>query len=161
MTLGWHYKDVLQAILNTEIKPLHIDSIMRAIIRYDFSRTKIQQALDPFGAADITHYKEDVLDLLLSYVNIILNDHAISEREFQDFGLLKILFKIKEGDFFEKRFHQVTDVINQQMAHITQDGVITLDETFTTANLQGLFDLTSEQFFSLWQNATPSVRRSK
>ena len=159
MTRGWHYKDVLQAILNTEVKPEPVDAAMRAIIRYDFNRTKVQQALERFGAADLIHYKEDLLDLLLSYANIILDDHAISDGEFQDFGLLKLLFKIKEGDFFERRFSEVQDIVNQQMTYITGDAVITLDETFTTANLQSMFDLSSEQFFSIWQNATPSVRR--
>lgn len=160
MKQSWHYKDVMQAILNTEIKPLYVDAVMRCIIRYDFNRTKVQEALNRFGTADVTSYKEDLLELLLSYANIILDDHAISDNEFQDFGLLKLLFKIQEGDFYEKRLPQVKEIINQQMAYITQDGKITLDETFTAANLQGMFDLSSEQFFSLWQEATPTVRRN-
>lgn len=160
MQTGWYYKDVFQAIANTEAMPPSIQASVYAVITYGFNKKAVLSALSEYGAADITYYKNDWLDLLLSYANIILDDHAISEQEFNDFGLLKLLFKVKEGDFHTLRFHQIKEIVNQQMEALTEDGKITLDETLTTANIQGMFDLSSEQFFALWDKATPTVKRT-
>lgn len=161
MNKAWHYTHVLQTLLTNRENSAPIKAVIEAILQHGLNRGAVQTALQPFGNADLSQYKDALLDTLLSYAGIILDDHAISDGEFADFGLLKVLFEIKEGDFYGSRPRQLRAVINHQMDYFTVDGKITADESFTTANIQGMFDLTSEQFFALWDNAPPSVKVSK
>lgn len=142
----WCYQDVLATVLKTRSKAAHINAIASAIIKHAFNRTELSRALDKHGAPNITYYKLDLLDLLLDYANIILDDHAISEKEYHDFGLLKILFKIKEGDFYRFRYKQIEQVVHSHLAYILQDGTISLEGAMTSVDLQSMFSLSEDQY---------------
>lgn len=146
---GWHYKDVLNAIILTEAKPPYIQDFAIAIRDNGINRKAIAPVLQKYGSDNISYFKEDVLDLLLSYLYIILDDHAISGEEFRDFGLLKILFKVQEWEFYNKRFHQMAEIMFDHLLYIRHDGAISTEESFMTADLQTMFGLTSEQYFEI------------
>ncbi|MEO5911053.1 MAG: hypothetical protein ABIP95_09215 [Pelobium sp.] len=91
--------------------------------------------------------KEDLLDLLLYYINLILNDHILTEKEKKNVDLLKLLFRIKEGDFFKLRYHDVKEIIYRQLKIIYRnDDRISDSEAIFKVDLQHLFNLIYDQF---------------
>lgn len=96
------------------------------------------------GTEDI---KPDLIDLLLLYINLVLNDHTISPKEYLNCKQLKILFKIREGDFYKLRYGEIKEVIYKQLKRIYRDdNKIDEEEAIHKVNLQGLFDLSYDQF---------------
>ena len=96
------------------------------------------------GIEDI---KSDLLDLVLLYINLVLNDHIISEKEYLNCKQLKIFFKIKEGEFYQQRHEEIKEVIYKQLERIYRDdNKIDDEEAIHKINLQGLFDLSYDQF---------------
>ena len=60
--------------------------------------------------------------------------------------LLKRFFKIKEGDFYQYRIKEIKAIITQQLESMYSDGIVDSAEALNKANLQGLFDLSYDQF---------------
>jgi hypothetical protein len=146
MESGWQYKEVLSTLLERGNHAPHMQDLLLTIRENGFSRQAVAEALRQYGIEDITYYKEDMLDLLLSYLNIILDDHAISETEYRDFGLFKLLFRVQEGDFYKKRHQQVEVILHRHFSFILEDGIVQLEEALETVNLLDMFGLSQDQF---------------
>jgi hypothetical protein len=86
----------------TEGLPDYIHDVATILSDKGFDKKAVDEVLLKDGISTARNIQEDLLDLLLAYLHIILDDHCISENEYRDFGLLKILFKIREGTFFHK-----------------------------------------------------------
>lgn len=151
---GWHFKDVLQAILETGAEPWHIRAIIKTILEWGLSRHALAETLDQFGVSCVSYYKADLLDLMITYANIILDDHYISEEEYRYFGLLKILFRIQEGDFYKHRYHQLQNIFESHIQHIMADGKVDLEEALQTVDLESMFGLSNDQFEQLEKSIT-------
>lgn len=80
------------------------------------------------------------------YINLILNDHNITENEKNNIRLLKIYFKIKEGDFYNKRYNEVEDILHRQFERLYLDNKISESESIFNVELQEIFDLSYDQF---------------
>jgi hypothetical protein len=145
-TNHYRYVDIFRKILAGNPMP-HIRAISQAIIENGIEKDSVEQALGQAGIDDIIYLKDDVLDLLLAYIHLILDDHYISEGEHRDVSLLKILFKIEEGDFYSKRYHQVKDVLQSQVQMVWgANNDVSIKEALHKVNLQDLFDLSYDQF---------------
>lgn len=107
---------------------------------------QIQQILLEHKLEGVEDIKADLLDLVLLYINLVLNDHTISGKEYLNCKQLKILFKIKEGEFYHQRHEEIKAVIYKQLERIYRDNKIDDEEAIHKINLQGLFDLSYDQF---------------
>ncbi len=143
---SWDYKRVFQAILRTDNFPKYLYDIAAIIVENGLDKKSVLASLANNGIEDVTPIKEDLLDLLLAYLNVILEDHYISEKEYLDFGLLKILFKIREGDFYSKRFNQVKEILLEQVSILWEENNMTPGEALLKVNLQDMFSLSYDQF---------------
>ena len=112
----------------------------------EIDRPKVNEILKKYRIKQIEDIKEEILDLLLIYINIVLNDNVISETEARNVNLLKRFFKIKEGDFFNYRGHEVEKILYRQFVRIYSDNQIDTEEALHKVNLQELFDLNYDQF---------------
>ena len=146
---SWDYRDIFKAIVTTQGLPVYIHDIAVVLSEKGFDKRAVSDALAKNGITTVTTIKEDLLDLLLAYLHIILDDHCISENESRDFGLLKILFKVREGEFYEKRYYQVRSVLNSQLDYLSEDEILDPQKATFTINLQDLFDLSYDQFQNL------------
>ena len=97
----------------------------------------------------IQDVKEEILDMLLFYINFILNDNAITENEAVNLKLLKRFFKIEEGDFYNYRYSQIEEILNRQFEIIYANNQIDTAEALHKVGLQELFDLSYDQFLQL------------
>jgi hypothetical protein len=143
---SWDYRDIFKAIAATEGLPDYIHDLAVILSDRGFDKKAVEEALLKDGITTARNIQEDLLDLLLAYLHIILDDHCISENEYRDFGLLKILFKIREGAFFHKRYYQVRSAINSQMEYLSEDEIFEPEKAVLTVNLQDLFGLSYDQF---------------
>lgn len=75
-----------------------------------------------------------------------LTDHIISKNERDNIELLKIYFKIKEGDFIEHRYSEIEDVLLRQFERQFVDNKIDYMESKHNVYLQEIFDLSYDQF---------------
>ena len=98
---------------------------------------------------NLENIKEEILDMLLDYINFILKDNFITEKEAGNFNLLKRFFKIKEGDFYNYRYQQVKNILNKQFQIIYSDNRINSEEALLKVGLQELFGLSYDQFLEI------------
>lgn len=124
----------------------YIIDIAELIYNNELDRENIQKVLDEQKIKKIEDIKEELLDLLIVYINLILNDHIISDNEKFNVELLKKYFKIKEGDFHKYRFQEVEDILHRQFEIIYLDNDIDAQEAIHNVELQGLFNLSYDQF---------------
>jgi hypothetical protein len=95
--------------------------------------------------------KEELLNIIIDYAIIIVNDGIISQSESFNLKYLKRLFKIKEGDFFKLKQQEIKEIIQQQLYRLYSDNSIDTKEALYKVELQDLFDLSYEQM-SLFVN---------
>lgn len=124
----------------------YIIDIAELIYNNELDRENIQKVLEEQKIKKIEDIKEELLDLLIVYINLILNDHIISDNEKFNVELLKKYFKIKEGDFHKYRLQEVEDILHRQFERIYLDNDIDAQEAIHNVELQGLFNLSYDQF---------------
>lgn len=111
------------------------------------NQQRLQQILSDNGLDGTEDMKLGLIDLLLLYINLVLNDHIITHKEYLNCKQLKILFKVREGDFYKLRYEELKEVIYKQLERIYRDdNKIDEEEAIHKVNLQGLFDLSYDQF---------------
>ncbi len=130
----------------------YMNEIVDAIIKDELERNKLNQILSSHNIKDISDIKENSLDLLLLYISFILEDGIISEKELSNLRFLKLLFRIREGDFYKLRFYKVQQILDQQFKNIYHDNNINSEEALLKVGLQDLFDLSYDQFSELSQD---------
>jgi hypothetical protein len=149
MGRSWDYKDIFKAIITTESLPLYIHNLAETIYDRGWDKQAVHNRLLQDGITRLSDIKEDLLDLLLAYLHIILDDHCIRESEYRDFGLLKILFQISQNDFYDKRYYQVRSVITEQLEYLSEDDVLQPEKSQLNVNLQDMFSLSYDQLRSI------------
>lgn len=83
--------------------------------------------------------------MVFDYLNRVLEDGVIEEKEYTNATLLKKIFRIKEGDFYKFRFDEIKQIILKQLFRIYSDNRVDEFEAVHKVQLQGLFDLSYDQ----------------
>ena len=104
---------------------------------------RIFEKYDIQGFEDI---KMETIDLLIGYANYILEDSVITAIEAYDFEALKRIFRIKEGEFLQYRSFELREILKKEFIRIYSDNFVDKKEDLETLNLQGLFNLSYDQF---------------
>lgn len=126
----------------------YILDIAYLIHNNDLNQENINKVLEEHKIRRIKDIKEELLDLLVVYINLILNDQIISDKEKYNVKFLKRYFKIDEGDFYKYRYQEVEDILIRQFQGIYLDNEVSKEEAMHSVELQGLFDLSYDQFDS-------------
>lgn len=130
----------------------YILHIARLIYKDELNQQNILEILKIHKIDRIEEIKEELLDLLIVYINLVLEDHIITEKEKHNVALLKRYFKIKEGDFYKFRYDEVEDAIQQQFERMYEDKTISQTEALHSVELQEIFDLSYDQLEELREN---------
>ena len=133
-------------ILSIETFSDYISDISELVYKNNLNSENLNVILKENGIKDIKDIKEELLDLLIIYINLVLNDHIISDHEKENIELLKKYFKIKEGDFYKNRFFEIDDILNRQFERLYSDNQIDRVEEIHHFNLQDIFDLGYDQY---------------
>ena len=142
-------KQAFEFILLNENIQLHISDIAKLIINDILTRKNIRIILDNYNIKGINDIKLELIDLSLLYIKIILNDHVITPNEKRNIETLKILFKIREGDFYKYRYYEVRDILHRQFDALCVEDNINSSRAIYDFELQDMFDLSYKQFDKL------------
>ena len=145
------FKDVelhqaFEKILSIESFSNCISDIVELIYNNQLTKDSLNEILKEYNIKEVEDIKEDILDLLLVYINLVLNDNVITENEMRNVILLKKFFKITEGDFYNHRYDEVQEILYRQFEHLYADNKIDDEESLYKVELQELFDLSYDQF---------------
>ncbi len=124
----------------------YINEIIVLIFNNELDSIKVNEILKKYGLNQIEDMKEAILNLLLVYINIVLNDNVITENEARNVNLLKRFFKIKESDFFNYRRCEVEKILYKQFVRIYENNHIDTEEALHKVGLQELFGLGYDEF---------------
>ena len=98
----------------------------------------------------IDDIKEEALSLIIDYSKVILEDGIITKDEMRNISMLKLFYRIKEGEFFEfGKKEDVTDVLLQQLRKLYADDTIDRGEAVMKTELQELFGLCYDDFLEI------------
>lgn len=142
-------KEAFGHIISKEAFRDYIKKISLHIHDNNLYRQNLDKILKEHNIKQVEDIKEDILDMLLAYINFILDDNVITVNEMANFKQLKRFFKIKEGDFYNYRYSNIEDVLNRQFQLIYLDNQIDTKEALHKVGLQELFDLSYDQFLVL------------
>ena len=124
-----------------------INDIAKAMCNADFNYIELDKILKEHKIEAISILKEDLLDLILIYINITLNDNILTQNELNNVKKLKILFKIDEKDFYKFRYDEIKEILHNQLSLIYRnDNHIDEIESLHKVGLQELFSLSYDQF---------------
>jgi len=133
-------------ILSIETFSDYISHITELIYNNNLNSKRLNLILKEHDIKIIQDIKDELLDLVIVYVNLVLNDHIVTTKEKHNVEILKAHFKIKEGDFFNKRYDEVGNILIRQFERMYLDNLVDHEEELHMVDLQEIFDLSYDQF---------------
>jgi len=127
----------------------YIRRIAKLVVDNEITKPKIQNILSEFKIQNIKDIKSELLDTLIEYAVLVLEDNVLTENEKTNFHFLKLYFEIKAGDFYKNKYQKIKMILEKEFEKLYADDLITADESEYTVILQDMFDLTYDQFDKL------------
>lgn len=141
-----NFKQGISAIIDSGKYSQVMNGALRLIIEDKMNSIELNKYLSERGT-DFNRLKEEALNVVIDYANICLEDNALSEKEMEQIGLLKLFFRIKEGDFYKfGKEKEVKQVLSIQLRKMYNDDFINKDEALMKNDLQSLFGLSYDEF---------------
>lgn len=145
------FKEEFETLSNKKFSD-YIKKIITLIYNNELNTESVEKVLNENNFTKIEDIKEEILDLLLAYINNVLEDNIITDNEARNVKFLKKFFKVKEGDFYNSRRKQIENILSKQFQSIYADNKIDKEEALYKVGLQELFDLGYDQFLNLIDN---------
>ena len=141
--------EAFEIIMQLDDIPEYIKEISELIFIEGLNQKFLKEILAKYHINRVEDIKHDTLNLVIEYINIILNDHEITQKEQLNTSLLKRFFKIKEGDFYTLRYFEIKKIIHKQIEIIHRDNQISYEKALHKVEIQDLFDLSYDQFMEI------------
>ena len=130
--------------------PEVIKAALQLIENNQMSSLALDKVLAESGIRRITDIKEKTLDVLLDYADIILEDDSLSQEELRNLKMLKLFFRIEEGDFQKNnKFPRVEAIIVRQLEKLYADNILEYQEELHQSDLQGVFGLGHDEYMKI------------
>lgn len=98
----------------------------------------------------INDIKNETLSLVIDYAKVVLEDGIITSDEMRVIKMLKLFYRIQEGEFFEYgKKEDVTEILLEQIRKLYSDNLIDKSEAVVKTQLQELFGLCYEDFLEI------------
>lgn len=126
-------------------------AVLQSIVDGKWTSIRYKEILAENGVrSNSVEFKEECLDVALQFARLCLEDDALSDEEIKGMNMLKRLLFIEEGDFYKyDRRDAVEGIIAAQLYRLYDDNFINYSEAVHKVELQGLFNLSYEQFESI------------
>ncbi len=131
---------IFQSIRTNYNLPEQLDLICDTIINHSepLKPISIDYILQNKGI-EIT--KVGLMNLLMTYIELCLEDNILTIEEKDNVEYLKKVFKISEGDLYMHYRIGITEIVRYQLQRIYRDNLVTDEEALFKVDLQKLFDL--------------------
>ena len=139
-----------QELITRKEYPEVIQAALQLIVNGQMSSLALDKVLTEKGIRRITDIKEKTLDVLLDYADIILEDDILTSDELRNLKMLKLFFRIEEGDFQKNnKFARVESIIVRQLEKLYADNIIDEQEALHQSDLQGVFGLGFDEYTNI------------
>ena len=106
---------------------------------------------------NIESLKDELMDLILSHISLVLEDNIITDAERYNVGILKLFFRVKEGDFYKHKYSDMKIIIEQEMRRTYSNNFIDKDKAGYRYGIQEMFGLSYSQMGEFKEN---EIRRA-
>lgn len=126
---------------------------LRVLSKGDTSLLLLKEILKEYHiTAD--NLRWEAVDVIIDYVELILDDNTISSEEMNTLRMMKMFFHVQEGDFLKQhKEKQIEHILCRQLCLIYQDNKVDKDESLMKVDLQELFGLSYDQFLKFERKA--------
>ena len=128
-------------------------TLLAALAQPQASRQELEQILSSHGLSQNGAVRQQIIDLVLQFVDESLQDSGLTESLVVEIRTLKAFLEIREGEFFKYRPVEVSEILTNQLNRILGDFVIDRSEDLYQVELQAAFDLGYDQYFGLTRRA--------
>ena len=143
-------QDTASELITRKDYPDVIKAALQLIVDKQMNSIALDKLLTSKGIRRITDIKEKTLDVLLDYADLILEDDVLTQDELTNLQMLKIFFRIEEGDFQKNnKFNRVETIIIHQLEKLYADNVLDEQEALHQSDLQGVFGLGYDEYASI------------
>ena len=143
-------QETAQELITRNDYPEVIKAALQLIIDEQMNSLALDKVLADKGIRRITDIKEKTLDVLLDYADIILEDDILTSDELRNLKMLKLFFRIEEGDFQKNnKFARVESIIVRQLEKLYADNIIDEQEALHQSELQGVFGLGYDEYTNI------------
>ena len=143
-------QETAQELITRKDYPEVIKAALQLIIDEQMNSLALDKVLADKGIRRITDIKEKTLDVLLDYADIILEDDILTSDELRNLKMLKLFFRIEEGDFQKNnKFARVESIIVRQLEKLYADNIIDEQEALHQSELQGVFGLGYDEYTNI------------
>ena len=143
-------QETAQELITRKEYPEVIKAALQLIIDEQMNSLALDKVLADKGIRRITDIKEKTLDVLLDYADIILEDDILTSDELRNLKMLKLFFRIEEGDFQKNnKFARVESIIVRQLEKLYADNIIDEQEALHQSELQGVFGLGFDEYTNI------------
>lgn len=143
-------QETAQELITRKEYPEVIKTALQLIMDGQMSSLALDKVLAEKGIRRITDIKEKTLDVLLDYADIILEDDFLTPDELRNLKMLKLFFRIEEGDFQKNnKFARVESIIVRQLEKLYADNIIDEQEALHQSDLQGVFGLGFDEYTNI------------
>lgn len=103
----------------------------------------------------------EAIDVIIDYVELILEDNVLSKEEMHTLRMMKLYFRIQEGDFLSQhKEKQIEHILCRQLELIYQDKQVDSNEAIMKVDLQELFSLSYDQFLKFENTAVAKALKN-
>lgn len=149
-TMKTTIQETAQELITRKEYPEVIKTALQLIMDGQMSSLALDKVLAEKGIRRITDIKEKTLDVLLDYADIILEDDILTSDELRNLKMLKLFFRIEEGDFQKNnKFARVESIIVRQLEKLYADNIIDEQEALHQSDLQGVFGLGYDEYANI------------
>ncbi len=143
-------QETAQELITRKEYPEVIKTALQLIMDGQMSSLALDKVLAEKGIRRITDIKEKTLDVLLDYADIILEDDVLTPDELRNLKMLKLFFRIEDGDFQKNnKFARVESIIVRQLEKLYADNIIDEQEALHQSDLQGVFGLGFDEYTNI------------
>jgi hypothetical protein len=97
-------KHPFKEILSSEDFGEAVNDVAELICRGLLTKESVDHLLNQHRIQNLGSIKSAILDLILAYLSLVLQDNYVTPKEAESVAYLKRFFGVKEGDFFKTVF---------------------------------------------------------
>ena len=144
---------VINSLIDNEEYSKPMQDLLRQFAHGEYSPIAAKDILEKQNV-NVDDLHDEAVEVIIKYVNLILDDHIITKQEMDSLRKMKMLLHIKEGDFINA--HKETDIeriLCREFELIYTDKIVDKEESAMKVDLQELFGLSYDQFLLFEQEA--------
>lgn len=138
-----------------------LDEIVDSLAEGSLTRERFDGIVGNRGTMESREFRDGLLDLLLHSLRTVVSDHCITQDEMLPVRQLTTIFRIREGELFERRRVEISRILEAEFVRMMDDENVDSFELAYQDALQRLFGLGYDQFLDASRAAfTPIVDRA-